>query len=209
MRKLFIAVLLFILSGFSSFAQEQDEKTRKNSISVDYGIIGSRNCYMYSYNVNLCYRRNVWNGLGIGAVYQYYKYDFDFSGYWPINTKSPNATICAHNALFRIDYELPISRHFSLLSFCQFGTDWKSYDGGTFGIINEGREEKYHLFQKDHEFVYSRGFQLEWYYSAFAVYFQYEYCLPKIGDIKINHFYKIDEHSLEYRSLSLGLRFKF
>jgi len=204
-KKLYVIILLLSLTGFSSFAQEQDEKNRKNSISVDYGIIGSRNRYMYSYNVNLCYRRNVWNGLGIGAVYQYYKYDFDFRGYWLLNTESPNATIYAHNALFRIDYELPISRHFSLLSFCQFGTDWKSYHGETIVVAGE----KYHTIQKDHEFVYSRGFQLEWCYSAFALYFQYEYCLPKIGDIKINHFYKIDEHSLEYRSLGLGLRFKF
>ena len=202
---MYVIILLLSLTGFSSFAQEQDEKTRKNSISVDYGIIGSRNRYMYSYNVNLCYRRNVWNGLGIGAVYQYYKYDFYFRGYWPINTESPNATICAHNALFRIDYELPISRHFSLLSFCQFGTDWKSYHEETIVVAGE----KYHTIQKDHEFVYSRGFQLEWCYSAFSLYFQYEYCLPKIGDININHFYMIDEHSLEYRSLGLGLRFKF
>lgn len=198
-KKLYVIILLLSLTGFSSFAQEQDEKTRKNSISVDYGIIGSRNRYMYSYNVNLCYRRNVWNGLGIGAVYQYYKYDFDFRGCWPINTHPPIATICAHSALFRIDYELPISRHVSLLSFCQFGTDWKHYRHEVYGTAEE----------KDHEFVYSRGFQLEWCYSAFSLYFQYEYCLPKIGDIKGNNFYMIDEHSLEYRSFGGGLRFKF
>ena len=33
MRKLFIAVLLFILSGFCGFAQEQDEK---NSEKFDF-----------------------------------------------------------------------------------------------------------------------------------------------------------------------------
>lgn len=206
MKKLYVIILLISLTGFSSFAQEQDEKTRKNSVSVDYGIMDiMRNNSGSCPNVNAFYRRNVWQGLGLGIGYQYYTCDFFYVGRWTLNTRAPFATICAHNALFRIDYELPISRHFSLLSFCQFGTDWKSYDGGTI----EAGEEKYHLFQKDHEFVYSRGFQLEWYYSAFALYFQYEYCLPKIGDIKINHFHRIDEHSLEYRSLGLGLRFKF
>lgn len=198
MRKLFIAVLLFILSGFCGFAQEQTEKIRKNSVSVDYGRMWSRNIGACP-NVNAFYRRSVWQGLGFGIGYQYYTCDFYFAGCWPINTHPPIATICAHSALFRIDYELPISRHFSLLSFCQFGTDWKHYRHEVYGTAEE----------KDHEVVSSRGFQLEWCYTAFAVYFQYEYCLPQIGDIKGNNFYMIDEHSLEYRSLGGGLRFKF
>ena len=78
------------------------------------------------------------------------------------------------------------------------------YKGQIESIPGNGTAE-----EKDHEVVSSRGFQLEWCYTAFAVYFQYEYCLPKIGDIKGNNFYMIDEHSLEYRSLGLGLRFKF
>ena len=127
MKKLYVVILLFILSGFSSFAQEQDEKNRKNSISVDYGIIGSRNHYMYSYNVNLCYRRNVWKGLGIGAVYQYYKYDFMYVWHWAINTSEPKATITSNSALVRLDYQVPISNHFSLFTYGQIGMDWKDY----------------------------------------------------------------------------------
>ena len=105
MRKLLI-ITSFVL-GFATvgFAQEQTENTRKNSVSVDYGIIGGRYRNMYSYNVNLCYRRSVWRGMGIGAVYQHYKYDFYYYWHWAINTSAPEATITSNSALVRLDYQ--------------------------------------------------------------------------------------------------------
>ena len=126
-KKLYVIILLLSLTGFSSFAQEQDEKTRKNSFSVDYGTIVGRYRHMYSYNVNLCYRRSVWRGMGIGAVYQHYKYDFCYVWHWAINTSEPEATITSNSALVRLDYQVPISNHFSLFTYGQIGMDWKDY----------------------------------------------------------------------------------
>ena len=194
MKKLYVVILLFILSGFSSFAQEQDEKNRKNSISVDYGIIGSRNHYMYSYNVNLCYRRNVWKGLGIGAVYQYYKYDFMYVWHWAINTSEPKATITSNSALVRLDYQVPISNHFSLFTYGQIGMDWKDYG------------YNWH----DHALVYARGLKIEYHYSALSVYLQHEYCLPKLKEKKINNIDLVNTQGLlEHRKISIGAGFNF
>lgn len=194
MKKLFIIILLFSLTGFSSFAQEQTEKIRKNSVSVDYGTIVGRYRHMYSYNVNLCYRRSVWRGMGIGAVYQHYKYDFCYVWHWAINTSEPEATITSNSALVRLDYQVPISNHFSLFTYGQIGMDWKDYGYN----------------RHDHALVYARGLKIEYHYSALSVYLQHEYCLPKLKEKKIENIDLVNTQGLlEHRKISIGAGFNF
>ena len=207
MRKLFIALLLFILSGFCGFAQEQDEKTRKNSISVDYGLLAGKNKNEYSSAVNIFYRRNLWKGLCVGVGYQFYNYSFLYKGDWTINTKPPLAEIRSNSALARMDYEFIFLRHVSLLPFIQMGTDWKQYKNETVSVGSEGNTTRV-WSAKDNAFVYSGGVQMGADFSAFAVYLQYEYCWPQIK-ISGNKFDKIDDNSLNHFKLNIGCKYKF
>ena len=207
MKKAFIVILLFFLSEIGSFAQEQTEKIRKNSVSVDYGLLSSKNKYEYSFDVNIFYRRNLCYGLGAGIGYQFYNYSFLYNGDWKINTKTPLAEIKSHSALARVDYEFIFLRHVSLLPFVQIGTDWKQYKNETIFVGRYGNTFEV-WSAKDNAFVYSGGLQLGAKFSAVAVYLQYEYCVPKIK-ISENNFDKIDDNSLKHFKLGLGARYDF
>ena len=207
MKKAFIVILLFSLSGIVGFAQEQTEKIRKNSVSVDYGLLAGKNKNEYSSAVNIFYRRNLWKGLGVGVGYQFYNYSFLYNGDWTINTKPPLAEIKSHSALARVDYEFIFLRHVSLLPFVQIGTDWKQYKNETIFVGRYGNTFEV-WSAKDNAFVYSGGLQLGAKFSAVAVYLQYEYCVPKIK-ISENNFDKIDDNSLKHFKLGLGARYDF
>ncbi|MBQ3677142.1 MAG: hypothetical protein II926_07255 [Bacteroidales bacterium] len=207
MKRIFTIILLFFLSEIGSFAQEQTEKIRKNSVSVDYGLLAGKNKNEYSSAVNIFYRRNLWKGLGVGVCYQFYNYSFLYNGDWTINTKPPLAEIKSHSALARVDYEFIFLRHVSLLPFVQIGTDWKQYKNETIFVGRYGNTFEV-WSAKDNAFVYSGGLQLGAKFSAVAVYLQYEYCVPKIK-ISENNFDKIDDNSLKHFKLGLGARYAF
>ncbi|MBR4498313.1 MAG: hypothetical protein IKP08_06510 [Bacteroidales bacterium] len=170
MKKSCIVILLFFLSGIASFAQEKTENTRKNSVSVDYGLLAGKNKNEYSSAVNIFYRRNLWKGLCVSVGYQFYNYSFLYKGDWTINTKPPFAEIRTNSALARMDYEFIFLRHVSLLPFIQMGTDWKQYKNETVLVGSEGNTTSV-WSAKDNAVVYSGGLQLGANFSATTIYY--------------------------------------
>lgn len=197
MRKLFIAVLLFILSGFCGFAQEQDEKTRKNSVCASFTLLTPQN---YGRAVDMLYHRNIWQGLGVGVGYQYYKAELLYDWYWGVSSFLNYCDITVHSGISRVDYTITFLHHFAIGAFGQLGLDWKTYN----------YEDRYRkpIKAEDIAFSYGGGIFLEYHYSAFSVYLIHEYCHPNLKEKYLKE--NIDDKEfLIHRKTGLGVAYSF
>ena len=197
MKKAFIVILLFSLSGIGGFAQEQTEKMRKNSVSASFSRVAPK---IYGWAVDMHYHRNIWRGLGVGVGYQYYKAEYIYDWYWGVSSFNNYGDITVHSGITRVDYSIPFLNHFAIGAFGQLGLDWKSYN------YQDSNLEQ--IKSKDNAFSYGGGLFLEYHYSAFSVCLIHEYCHPKLKENYLKE--NIDDKEiLIHRKTGLAVAYSF
>lgn len=200
MKKAFIVILLFFLSGVGSFAQEQNEFVGKNTIKLGMELLINPHCHKGYHAVELLYRRNIWKGLGVSAGYQFYTFNFDYMWNWGVSSTKPYCDVKVHSALTRIDYQINFLRHFSVGAFGQLGLDWKEYD-----YQKRYREQ---TNEKDNALSYGGGMFLEYHFFDFAVYLIYEYCRPQIN-VKYLKDNIYEKDVLVHQNTGIGVAYSF